>query len=123
VAAFETATASQPLLGRYAGSPYISVLALSERYRGRRKAGRRLGDFVLQDVLRAIDERWGGTPNVFALVNPTNSPSRNLFERNGFRMIVAAEPNNHESDALFRRGGQQVPSGRMPVEAMPTSRL
>ncbi len=107
VTAFQAATASQPVLGRYAGSPYISVLGLCQQYRGRKKARGRLGDFILQDVLQAINKRWGGTPNVFVLVNPNNTPSRNLFERHGFRMIIRAR--NDESDALFRHSGLQVP--------------
>ena len=108
VAAFQTATASQPVLGRFAGSPYISVLGLTEQNRGRKKAGRRLGDFILQDVLRAINERLGGTPDVFVLVNPNNTHGRSVFERNGFRMIVPAR-NGGEFDALFRLSGRQVP--------------
>src|ERR1039458_7011927 len=49
VAAFLAATPSQPMLGKFSGSPYICVIGLSDRYRGRRKAGLRLGDLVLLD--------------------------------------------------------------------------
>jgi ribosomal protein S18 acetylase RimI-like enzyme len=94
-------------LGRYAGTPYISLLGLSEQYRGRKKAGRRLGDLILQDVLREISKRWCGTPNVLVQVNPNNTHGRNLFERHGFRMIIRAR--NDESDALFVYSGWQVP--------------
>ena len=107
VTAVRTATASQPDLGRYAGTPYISLLGLSEQYRGRKKAGRRLGDLILQDVLREISKRWCGTPNVLVQVNPNNTHGRNLFERHGFRMIIRAR--NDESDALFVYSGWQVP--------------
>lgn len=104
VTAFRTAKASQPVLGRYAGSPYISLLGLSERYRGRSKG---LGDLILQDVLHGISKHWRGTPNVLVLVNPNNTPSRNLFERHGFRMLIRAR--NDESDALFVYSGWQAP--------------
>jgi ribosomal protein S18 acetylase RimI-like enzyme len=107
VAAFQAATASHPDLGPYAGSPVISVLGLSEQYRGRTMAGRRLGDLVLEDALQAINTRWRGTPNVYLLVNPNNTHGRSLFERNGFRMIVRARRDG-ETDALFRRNGREV---------------
>lgn len=108
VAAFQAVMASHPDLGRYAGSPYIAVLGLSEQYRGRTAAGRRLGDLVLEDALRAINTRWRGTPDVFVLVNPNNTHGRNLFERNGFRMIAPARRDG-ETDAVFRRNGRHVP--------------
>jgi ribosomal protein S18 acetylase RimI-like enzyme len=107
VAVFQAAAASHPDLGRYAGSPYISVLGLSEQYRGCTTTGRRLGDLVLEDALRAINMCWRGGPDVLVLVNPNNTHGRNLFERNGFRMIVPARPGG-ETDALFRRNGRQV---------------
>jgi ribosomal protein S18 acetylase RimI-like enzyme len=107
VAAFEAATASHQGLARFAGSPYISVLGLSEQYRGRAMAGRRLGDLVLEDALRAINTRWRGTPDVLAHVNPNNTHGCDLFERNGFRMIVPARGDG-ETDAVFRRNGRQV---------------
>ncbi len=102
VATFQAAAASHPDLGRFAGSPHIPVLGLSQHYRGRATAGRRLGDLILEDALQAINARWRGTPDVFVLVNPNNTPARNLFERNGFRMIVPARRDG-ETDALFRR--------------------
>jgi ribosomal protein S18 acetylase RimI-like enzyme len=107
VAAFQPATASHQDLAPFAGSPYISVLGLSEQYRGRATAGRRLGDLVLEDALRAINTRWRGTPDVLVQVNPNNTHGRNLFERNGFRMIVPARGHG-ETDAVFRRTGRQV---------------
>lgn len=107
VAAFQKVTASHPDLGRYAGSPYIAVLGVSQRYRGRAMAGRRLGDLILEDALRAINTSWHGTPHVFTLVNPNNTHGRNLFERNGFKMIARARRDG-ETDALFRRNGRQV---------------
>jgi ribosomal protein S18 acetylase RimI-like enzyme len=110
VAAFQAAAASHPDLGRYAGLPYIAVLALSERYRGCATPGRRLGDLLLEDALRAINSDWSGTPHVFVLVNPNNKPGRELFERGGFRMIVPARPDGG-TDALFRRDGQRVHEG------------
>lgn len=109
VAAFQAAASSQPILGRFPGFPYISVIGLSERYRGGETARGRLGNFVLVDALRAINQRWGGASDTFALVDPNNRGSRDLFERNGFRMIVPAAANGHEADALFRRIGGQVP--------------
>jgi ribosomal protein S18 acetylase RimI-like enzyme len=107
VAAFEAVTASHQDLAPFAGSPYISVLGLSEHFRGRAAAGRRLGDLVLEDALRAINMRWRGTPDVLVQVNPNNTHGRNLFERNGFRMIVQARGDG-ETDAVFRRNGRQV---------------
>ena len=107
VAAFEAAKASHPDLGPFAGSPHIVVLGLREQYRGRATAGRRLGDFVLKDALRAINASWHGTPDVFVLVNPNNRHARNLFEGNDFRMIVPARGDG-ETDALFRRHGRPV---------------
>ena len=107
VTAIRTATASLPVLGRYPGSPYISVIGLSEQYRGRKKDGRRLGDLILEDALREISRRWGGTPNVLILLNPNNTHGRNLFERHGFRMIIRAR--SDEFDALFQYSGWQVP--------------
>ena len=111
VAAFRAATASHPDLGPYAGSPYICVLGVSEQYRGCTMAGRRLGDLILEDALGAINACWRDTPQVFALVNPNNAHGRNLFERNGFRMIVPARRNG-ETDALFRRSGGEQRDGR-----------
>jgi ribosomal protein S18 acetylase RimI-like enzyme len=107
VAAFEAAKGSHPDLGPFAGSPHIVVLGLREQYRGCATAGRRLGDFVLEDALRAINASWEGTPDVFVLVNPNNRAARNLFEANEFRMIVPARGDG-ETDALFRRKGRQV---------------
>jgi ribosomal protein S18 acetylase RimI-like enzyme len=86
------------------------VIGLSDGYRGRSSLGLRLGDLVLEDVLRSINQSWGGTPHIFALVDPDNRASRNLFERNGFRMIIPANGNGHEADSLFRRIGGQIPS-------------
>ena len=110
VAAFLATDPSQPMLGRFGGSPYISVIGLSACYRGRSSLGLRLGDLLLRDVLRSINEKWGGTPHVFALVDPDNRASRDLFERNGFRMIIPANGNGHEADSLFRRIGGQIPT-------------
>jgi len=119
VAAFLAAAPSQPMLGQFTGSPYISVIGLSERYRGRGKGGLRLGDLVLLDALRAITKSWGGAPHTFALVDPNNRASRNLFERNGFRMIIRANRNSHEADSLFRRIGVQSPVGSLGGVSMP----
>lgn len=107
VAAFQAAKASHPDFGPFAGSPQISVLGLSRQYRGSTMGGRRLGDLVLEDALRAINARWHGTPDVVLLVSPNNTPGRALFERHGFRMIVPARRDG-ETDALFRRNGQLV---------------
>jgi ribosomal protein S18 acetylase RimI-like enzyme len=104
VAAFQAAKASHPDLGSFAGTPQIVVLGLSRQYRGQARAGRRLGDLILADALQAINARWRGTPDVLAQVNPKNTPARNLFERNGFRMI-ASGPSDGVADALFRRIG------------------
>jgi hypothetical protein len=112
VAAFQAAAASHPDLGPYAGSPVISVMGLSRQYRGRAIAGRRLGDLVLEDALRAINAHWRGTPNVFLLVNPNNTHGRDLFERHGFRMIVPARRDG-KTDALFRLNGRPMLEGRI----------
>jgi ribosomal protein S18 acetylase RimI-like enzyme len=111
LAAFQPASFSQPVLAQVNGYPYISVIGVSEHFRGRTKGGIRPGDFVLVDALRAINAhgRWGATPDVFALVDPNNGPSCNLFGRHGFQVVVAADPNNPEADSLFgRRGGPVV---------------
>ncbi len=63
----------------------------------------------LRGVLRSINESWGGAPHIFALVDPDNRASRNLFERNGFRMIIPTNGNGHQADSLFRRIGGQIP--------------
>ena len=114
VAAFQATAPSQPMLGQFSGSPYISVIGLSDRYRGRTRDGLRLGDLVLVDVLRAINDSWGGAPDTFALVDPNNRDSRGLFERHGFRMIVPAVANGHDADALFRRIGRRASLGGDP---------
>jgi ribosomal protein S18 acetylase RimI-like enzyme len=84
---------------------YISVIGVSEDFRGRKKGSARLGDFVLMDVLGAIgvDSRWGPSPPVFALVDPNNEPSCALFRRHGFQVVIPAEPDNPEADSLFGR--------------------
>jgi ribosomal protein S18 acetylase RimI-like enzyme len=85
--------------------PYVSVIGVSERFRGCRKDGMRPGDHVLRDVLRAIfqNPRWGATYAVVALVDPNNEHSHGLFERNGFVVVMAAPPDNPEADCLLER--------------------
>src|ERR1039457_920866 len=69
-------------LGYLNGSPYITVIALSEEYRGEdsRGEGARLGDFLLWDALNVANRRHrGGVPWVIAFVDEANEPSCELF--------------------------------------------
>jgi ribosomal protein S18 acetylase RimI-like enzyme len=109
--AFQPAGFSQPVLAQVNGYPYISLIGVSREYRGHTQGSLRPGDFVLRDALHAISahRRWGPTPDIFALVDPNNAPSCNLFERHGFEVVIAADPNNPEADSLFGRQGKPVP--------------
>lgn len=67
----------------------VHMLGIDRLYRGARLAdGLRPGDILLQGVLDQIkvacDERM---PYVWALVNPDNEPSHDLFSRHGFSQL------------------------------------
>jgi ribosomal protein S18 acetylase RimI-like enzyme len=111
LAAVQPAGFSHPVLAQVNGYPYISLIGVSREYRGRVKGNLRPGDFVLRDALRTINgqSRWGPAPDIFALVDPNNTPSCALFERHGFEVVIAADPNNPEADSLFGRQGKAVP--------------
>ncbi len=109
VAAFHPGAFDNPQLQQLNSFPYISVIGVSEHYRSKYKNGARLGDAVLLDALREINRRWPGTPDVFALVDPNNQDSLNLFERNCFVEVIPAAPNAPEADAVFGRKGSPVP--------------
>jgi ribosomal protein S18 acetylase RimI-like enzyme len=100
VAAFHPANWGHPTLRDLNGFPYISVIGLSEAYRGRRKNGRRIGDHLLEDALDQIALRAAGMP-VYALIDPSNRDSCNLFERAGFRVVIAADPYKPDDDSLY----------------------
>jgi ribosomal protein S18 acetylase RimI-like enzyme len=93
----------------YDGFAYVSVIGLSETYRGKRKDGSNLGDFLLVDALRAIHHWWSThersdeMPWVFSLVDPNNGPSRDLFERHGFVEVPGMQAETPEADSFFRR--------------------
>jgi hypothetical protein len=105
VAAFQAAAFPQPALQQINGYPYIAVIGLSEAYRGMVMGGERMGMHVLRDILAAIDGfgRWGTGPDVFALVDPRNKPSCDLFEWGGFQVLASPHPEDTESDALYWR--------------------
>jgi hypothetical protein len=86
VAAFQAAYFSHPALAQLNGYPYLAVIGLSQSKRSCCKNGRRIGDFVLDDVLRAINEhgRWGEVPDVFALVDQHNDSSTALLSDTAF---------------------------------------
>ena len=91
-----------PRLRAYQNSAYVSIIGVSEPYRGARKDGSRPGDRLMGDALRQINRRWrGGMPWVLALVDPKNEVSRDLFERHGFEEIIEATA--PDADAWFRR--------------------
>jgi hypothetical protein len=75
---------------------------------GHRRVGSRV-DAKALCTYQAINKTWGDASDTFALVDPNNHSSRNLFERNAFRMIVPAKGANGEADSLFRRIGGRVP--------------
>jgi len=93
-----------PRLGRFIGCPHITVIALSEGYRGSdsRGDGPHLGDLLLIDALSHTKAKGrGGMQWVFAYVAQANKPSRDLFQRHGFELLVPAE--NPHVDNLYRR--------------------
>jgi ribosomal protein S18 acetylase RimI-like enzyme len=109
VASFQAAEFPQGPLAQIKGYPYISVIGVSDRYRGRRKDGQRPGDMVLFDMLATIAARgqWGPTPDVFALVDPHNGPSCALFERHDFQVLASPREDDTESDCLYWRPEQK----------------
>jgi ribosomal protein S18 acetylase RimI-like enzyme len=71
---------------------YIAVIAVPSSRRGNRLPdGRRIGDFLLDDALAVIRTAWGGgvMPPVWALIDPSNTASHNLFEHHGFGRVPA----------------------------------
>src|ERR1017187_7541308 len=104
-----------PRLAYLNGSPYISVIALSESYRGKdsRGDGPHLGDFLLWDALNVANRRHrGGVPWVVAFVDEANEPSCELFVRVKFAKIRDAS--RPEADAIFRRPKNLRISGAPP---------
>jgi ribosomal protein S18 acetylase RimI-like enzyme len=97
----------KPALAQLNGYPYIALISLSEKFRGLRKDGRRLGDLVLEDALAMIagSALWGPASEVLALVDPRNKPSCDLFHRHGFHVIQAPPPEDTENDCVFWRPG------------------
>jgi hypothetical protein len=70
--------------------PYIRFIGIAEGFRKRNsEAGVTLGDELLVGALKRIALQWPSKamPAVWALVDPKNKDSHNLFERHGFRMI------------------------------------
>jgi ribosomal protein S18 acetylase RimI-like enzyme len=104
-AAFLPFAGDRPRLTQINGFPYIDLISLSSKFRGQRRNGVRLGDLVLQDALTAIAGRgrWGPGPDVFALVDPRNTPSCELFRRNGFQVLMEPPADDTENDCLFWR--------------------
>jgi hypothetical protein len=110
VAALHPAMFGPPILQQFNGFPYVSVIGVSEHFRGKGKDGVRLGDHVLRDGLREINRAWRGAPDVFAFIDPNNEHSRELFiGRNDFEVVIHANPNNPEDDSLIGRRGKPVP--------------
>jgi ribosomal protein S18 acetylase RimI-like enzyme len=107
VVAIQPANVTQP--DGQVSAAYISVIGVSVAYRGRRKAGARPGDHVLRDALQTISVAWKSMPAVFAMVDPNNDPSCNLFRRHGFEVVVPAEQGNDEADSLFGRPAVLLP--------------
>jgi ribosomal protein S18 acetylase RimI-like enzyme len=95
----------KPALAQINGFPYIDLISLSEKFRGLRKSGQRLGDLVLEDALESIANRgqWGPGPDVFALIDPRNDPSCKLFKRHGFQVLMEPPEDDFENDSLFWR--------------------
>jgi hypothetical protein len=89
----------------YTDAAYIAVIGLSGQFRSsdpddpwKTKAGERLGDYLMSDALRFVKREWrGGMPWCLTLVDPTNDPSRTLFERHDFVLFIQL------GDALYRR--------------------
>jgi hypothetical protein len=90
--------------------PYISVIGVSQAFRGKRKGGLRPGDYVLLDVLDAISRhpQWGPQWDVFALVDPANQASVGLFERNRFVLVQEAPAGHPELDCLLALPGRDA---------------
>jgi ribosomal protein S18 acetylase RimI-like enzyme len=90
----------------YRDAAYVAVIGVSERYRDdndpyRTKAGDRMGDVLLHDMLLHIKKNWrGGMPWVFTAVDPDNESSVLLFERHGFDYMFRLAA---KGDAMFRR--------------------
>lgn len=93
---------SNPLLAQFNGFPYIAAIAVSEPFRGETKHGQRMGDFVMIDVLADIRSRWPGKPT-FALVDPDNGPSCDLFRRHKFDEVIEADRTKPEDDSFYGR--------------------
>jgi ribosomal protein S18 acetylase RimI-like enzyme len=107
IVAIQPASVAQP--EGQVSAAYISVIGISDAYRGKRKNGARLGDYVLRDALETISVAWSEMPAVFALVDPKNDPSCQLFRRHGFEIIVPAEAGNDQADSLFGRPAVLLP--------------
>jgi L-amino acid N-acyltransferase YncA len=71
--------------------------------------GTRPGDHLLRDALQTISGAWDGMPVVFALVDPKNEPSCELFKRHGFEIVVPADPGNDGADSVFARPAVLLP--------------
>jgi ribosomal protein S18 acetylase RimI-like enzyme len=100
LAAYSTSAAAQP--PNTDGYAYIALIGLSEAFRGRSIDGRRLGDFVLEDILQRIEARWSRSIRwIVTQVDPKNPPGRNLFERHGF--LKVADATDVESNAVYRK--------------------
>jgi hypothetical protein len=84
----------------------IGLITIHEAYRGERLPdGGRLGDFILAESLKLIQQWWGGgpMPPVWAVIDTANDASHSLFERHGFQLIPAA-PGSHHDIRLRPRG-------------------
>ncbi len=93
-----------PRLKQFDGSPYITVIGLSEHYRGKEVRGDRppLGDVVLLDAIRTAKRRTrGGIPWMFAFIEEANKDCVAMFEDRGFELVVPAP--TPASDGIYRR--------------------
>ena len=72
---------------------YIGVIGINGPFRGwRTYDGTRFGDVLLTDALTQVRYRWGDgpMPRVWALVDPPNTASHNLFDRHEFGKLAAS---------------------------------
>jgi ribosomal protein S18 acetylase RimI-like enzyme len=70
------------------GALYVGVIAVNDAFRGfRLEDETRLGDWLLRTSLIQLQETWGTIPVIWALIDPDNIASQELFSRHGFAEI------------------------------------
>ena len=87
---------------------YVGVIGIQRDFRGRRLPDgvTRIGDFMLREALERILSSWGfAMPPVWALIDPGNDPSQDLFRRHDFEHV----PTGGKYDIWYRGRGLALP--------------